>query len=275
MKLILLTILITFSFSKERIVALSPSINEIVYALGAGDEVVGNTKYCTFPKASLSVKKVGGYFNPNLEKIIFLQPTIVIMQQNNLKLSHQLNKLGIKTKVVKIDRLHNIKSSILTIGKIIDKKSEAENIVDDIDKNLDELKSIVSNKKILMVIGHNTSLVKQIFVVGQNLYLNDIINSSGNTNALQSTREGQPILNRENIIATNPDIVILLAPFMEEKDLSAKDLIAPWLELSTNAGKSNQIYIIDKKYAGVPSDRLVLFLKDFKDILNAFSNRQL
>ena len=122
MKLILLTILITFSFSKERIIALSPSINEIVYALGAGDEVVGNTKYCTFPKASLSVNKVGGYFNPNLEKIIFLQPTIVIMQQNNLKLSHQLNKLGIKTKVVKIDRLHNIKSTILTIGKIIYKK---------------------------------------------------------------------------------------------------------------------------------------------------------
>jgi iron complex transport system substrate-binding protein len=43
--------------------------------------------------------------------------------------------------------------------------------------------------------------------------------------------------------------------------------------LSINAAKDKQIYIIDKKYAGVPSDRLVLFLKDFKDILNAFNNR--
>ncbi len=273
MKLIIVVILITFSFSKERIVTLSPSINEIVYALGAGDEVVGNTKYCTFPQASLLVTKVGGYFNPNLEKIIFLKPTIVIMQQNNYKLSLYLNKLGIETKVVKIDRLHNIKSSILTIGELINKKQEAEKIVDDINRSLTAIEGIVSNKKILIVIGHNSSLTKQIFAVGQNLYFNDIINRSGNRNALQSKREGQPILNLENIIATNPDIVILLAPFMKEKKLTPKDLIAPWLELSIDAAKDKQIYIIDKKYAGVPSNRLVLFLKDFKDILNAFNHR--
>jgi len=272
MKIILFFILTLCSFAQQRIIALSPSINEIVYALGAGDDIVGNTEYCTFPKASYSVTKVGGYFNPNLEKILSLQPTVVIMQQNNLKLSLQLNKLGIKTKVVRIDRLHNIKSSILTIGNLINKKSEAQNIVKDIESHLDALKGIVSNKKILIVIGHNTSLVKQIFVVGQNLYFDDIINSSGNHNALQSKRKGQPILNQENIIATNPDIVILLAPFMKEKNLSSKDLIVPWKALPIHAGKEDQIYIIDKKYAGVPSDRLVLFLKDFKDILHAFKN---
>ncbi len=273
MKFILLTILITFSFAKQqRIIALSPSINEIVYALGAGDNVVGNTEYCTFPKASLSVTKVGGFFNPNLEKILSLQPTIVIMQQNNLKLSKQLNKLGIQTKVVKIERLQHIKSTILTIGELIDKSREAKKIVDDINNHLGVLKDIVTHKKILIVIGHNTSLVKQIFVVGQNLYIDDIINVSGNKNALQSNRKGQPILNQENIIATNPDMVILLAPFMKEKGLSSQDLIAPWKALPIHAGKKDQIYIIDGEYAGVPSDRLVLFLKDFKKILHAFKN---
>lgn len=272
MKILLFSIFITFSIAGQRIVTLSPAINEIVYALGAGDKVVGNTEYCTYPKTSSSVTKVGGYFNPNLEKILSLQPTIVIMQQNNLKLGKQLNKLGIKTKIVKIDRLHNIKSSILTLGKLIDKSSEAKNIVDDIESHLAALKGIVTHKKILIVIGHNTSLVKQIFVVGQNLYFDDIINSSGNHNALQSKRKGQPILNQENIIATNPDIVILLAPFMKEKGLTPQDLIAPWKELPIRAGREDQIYIIGKKYAGVPSDRLVLFLKDFKEILNAVKN---
>ena len=272
MRSILLLFLSLHSFANERIVALSPSINEIVYALGAGDEIVGNTEYCTFPEASLSVSKVGGYFNPNLEKILSLEPTIVMMQQNNLKLSKQLRKLGIQTKVVKIDRLHNIKSSILTIGDLIDKKNEAKQIVEDIESHLNALKGIVTDKKILIVIGHNTSLVKQIFVVGQNLYFDDIINSSGNHNALQSKRQGQPILNQENIIATNPDLVILLAPFMKEKGFSSQDLISPWKKLPIRAGKTDQIYIIGEKYAGVPSDRLILFLKDFKEILNAFKN---
>ncbi len=273
MKLILLIILITFSFSKERIIALSPSINEIVFALGAGGNVVGNTEYSTYPQESKRVTKVGGYFSPSLEKIIMLKPSIVIMQENNFKLSKQLNKLNIKTKVVKIDRLNNIKDSILSIGEIIGKSSEAKDIVKDIDSNLNALKGIVSNKKILIVIGHNTTLVKQIFVVGQNLYLNDIIEASGNTNALQSNRKGQPVLNRENIIATNPDIVILLAPFMKEKNLSFEDLVLPWKELPIEASKKEHIYIIDKKYAGVPSNRLVLFLKDFKEILIEFKSK--
>ena len=275
MKLLLLLLLVNFSYANQRIVTLSPSINEIVYALGVGKSVVGNTQYCIYPKESQSVTKVGGYFSPSLEKIVALQPTIVIMQQSSFKLSKRLNSLGIKTKIVKIDRLHNIKSSILTIGEIVHKSKEAQTIVEIINKSLKDLEGIVSNKKILMVIGHNTSLVKQIFVVGQNLYLNDIIEISDNKNALQSNRKGQPVLNQENIIATNPDLVILLAHSMKEKGLSKKDLIEPWEKLPINAGKNSQIYIVDKEYSGIPSHRLILFLKDFKEILLEFANKQL
>ncbi|MCH9739938.1 MAG: helical backbone metal receptor [Epsilonproteobacteria bacterium] len=270
MKIIWIIFLSLSLNATERIIALSPSINEIVFALGLGEQVVGNTEYCTYPKEAKSITKVGGYFKPNLEKIISLKPSIVIMQQHNLKLSQQLNQLGIKTKVVEIDRVHNIKSSILELGELLDKKREAKEIVTNIDNNLTSLKGIVKNKKILIVIGHNTSLIKQIFVAGQNLYFNDIIEASGNQNALQSTQKGQPILNQENIIATNPDIVILLAHSMEEKGLKPSDLINPWKQLPIRAGKTGQIYIIDKEYAGIPSDRLVLFLEDFRNILRSY-----
>ena len=257
----------------ERIIALSPAINEIIYALGAGDEIVGNTEYCRYPFKSLSVPKVGGYFNPNLEKIISLKPTLVIMQKNSLKLSLQLNKLGIETKIIQIDRLQNIRASILELGEILHREKNATKIVSDINQSLESIKSIVKDKKILIVIGHNTSLVKQIFVVGQNLYLNDIINESGNINAFQSKRRGQPILNYENLISTNPDIVILLAHGMKERGLKPNDLIKPWESLPIKASKNHQIYIIDKDYAGIPSNRLVLFLRDFKRILNESKNR--
>jgi len=265
-----------FSFAQEqqpRIVTLSPAVNEIVYALGAGVDVVGNTQYCTYPEASQTVTKVGGYFSPNLEKILSLKPSIVILQQNNTKLALRLNKLHIPTKIIHIDRLPHIKKAILELGVLLDKETKAQSIVSDIDKALADIKDIVKNKKILIIIGHNTELVKQIFVVGQNLYLDDIINASGNVNALQSKRKGQPILNQENIIATNPDIVILLAHSMHQKGLSRSDLIDPWLALPISAKKHKDIYIIDKEYSGIPSDRLVLFLQDFKKILNASTHR--
>lgn len=269
------TILITLIFmlnlyANERIVTLSPSVNEIVFALGKGDKVVGNTEYCKYPKESLSITKVGGYFNPSLEKILSLNPSIVIMQQNNYKLGQKLKQLGLKTKVVKINNLKNIKHSILDIGKTLGKKQIAKKIVSTINQELENIKNITKDKRILVVMGHNTSLASRIFVAGQNLYFDDIINASGNTNALQSKRKGQPILNMENIIATNPDIVILLSHSMHEKGLSRDDLINPWRALPINAGKTDSIYIIDKLYAGIPSDRLALFLRDFQGILNDY-----
>lgn len=258
--------------ANERVIALSPSINEIVFALGAGDKIVGNTTFCDFPKEAVNIPKVGGYFNPSLEKILSLNPTLVIMQENSYKLGEKLQQLGIKTKVVRIDTLSNIRTSILEIGKILEKKDRAEKIVKEIDGELKKLKNITREKKILIVMGHNTSLASRIFVAGQNLYFDDIINESGNKNALQSQRKGQPVLNMENIIACNPDIVILLSHSMKEMGLSRSDLINPWLKLPINAGKTNSVYIIDKTYSGIPSDRLVYFLQDFREILNDYKS---
>jgi len=264
-----------FSFANDRVIALSPSINEIIYALGEGDKIVGNTTFCKYPEDAKSKQKVGGYFSPSLEKIISLRPDIVIMQKSSIKLSKKLNKLGIKTKVVSLDRLETIKNSIKDIGDILNKPEIAKNILDNLEHRIDKIKNIIKNKKILMVIGHNLKLEKRIFIVGQNLYFNDIINLSGNTNAFKSNRKGQPILNMESIIATNPDIVILIAPFTKQKGLTKKDLIKPWLDLPINAKKTKNIYVLDKDYAGIASHRLKFFLEDFKGFLEDVRNKQL
>ena len=269
-KLFLLLAVAVNILAQERIVALSPSVNEIVFALGKGDKIVGNTTYCKYPKESLDITKVGGYFNPSLEKILALNPTIVIMQQNNYKLGKKLQQLHIRTKVIKIDKLSSIKKSILIIGDTLNETNKAKEIIKDINKELQNLKNITKNKKILIVMGHNTSLASRIFVAGQNLYFDDIINASQNINAMQSKRKGQPILNMENIIATNPDIVILLSHSMKEKGLTKAELINPWLELPISAAKTKSIFIIDKLYAGIPSNRLVYFLQDFQEILNDY-----
>jgi iron complex transport system substrate-binding protein len=273
MKLLLALFLTLSLHAKERIITLSPSLNEIVYALDMGKEVVGNTEYCLFPKETLRVPKVGGYFSPSIEKILALNPSIVLMQKNNHKLQRQLNRLNINTKMIQIDTLDTIRDSIIELGKIFQQEENAHRIIHDINSSLASIKNIIKNKKILIVFGHNTSLEKNIFVAGQNLYFDQIITHSGNQNALQSKRKGQPILNMENIIATNPDIVILLAYSLKEKGLTREQLINPWLKLPINASKTNSVYIENKIYAGIPSDRLALFLNDFKTILKNYKER--
>ena len=273
MKLLLILLISVHTLlGDERIITLSPAVNEIVFALNSGNDIVGNTDFSLYPEASVKIPKLGGYFSPNLEKIVALKPSIVIMQQNNHKLSLKLNRLGIKSKIIKIDKLDNIKSAIKEIGKLLHKEREAKEIVDNINQGLKELKGITSNKRILIVFGRNTDLSKQIFVAGQNLYFDEIINESNNTNALHSSRKGQPILNMENIIACNPDIVLLLARCQAD-GVSNDKLIKPWLELPINASKHRAIYINSNIYAGIPSHRLTFFLEDFKTMLENYSKK--
>jgi len=273
MKNILTLFIMTLTLNaEERIIALSPSINEIIFALNAGDSIVANTDYALYPPSSVKLPKVGGYFSPSLEKVVSLKPTLVIMQENNKAFGKKLERLDIKIKVVKIDKLENIKTSILEIGTLLKRTKEAEEIVQNIDTELENIKGIVSNKKILIVFGRNRTLDKQIFVAGQNLYFDEIINESNNTNALHSTRKGQPILNMENIIACNPDIVLLLARCKAD-GMNNEALIKPWLELPISAAKTKSIYINANIYAGIPSDRLVLFLQDFNAMLEDYRDK--
>ena len=119
MKYLLLLLFTINLYSYDRIIALSPSINEIIFALGGGDKIVGNTEYCKYPKEAIAKPKVGGYFSPSLEKMLALKPDMVIMQQSSYKLSRQLEDLGIKTKVAKLKTLDDIKDTVKIIGDVL------------------------------------------------------------------------------------------------------------------------------------------------------------
>jgi len=261
----------TFLSASERIVALSPAINEILFALGKGGEVVGNTTYATYPEAAKKIPKVGGYFSVSLEKIVALKPTLVLMQKNNLALQPKLQQLGIKTAFVRISSLHDLREGILKIGKLTGTGRKAEEIISQIETALQSLQSIVRNKKILIVFGANYDLKKEIFVSGNNLYFNDIIKASGNQNAFEEDTAKQPMISMEGILALNPDIVYILAHDVEER--KSADLIKPWLQLPITAARAKTVYVTTKKYAGMPSQRIVLFIHDFKEVLKDAEGR--
>ena len=259
--------------AEERIVTLSPSINEIVFALGEGKNVVANTKHCDFPDESKDVLKIGGYNNISLEKIIETKPTVVIGQDYDEKLNSNLKALGIKTLIYKTNTLDSIKNTINDLGNYFDKKEKAKELIANIDKELNSINSIVKDKKILIVISPKKSLSNQIYVTGNFLYFEDIIKASGNQNAYNSSNPAQPVVNTEKIINMNPDIVVLLAPFLDGKEGEQKEIINAWKQLPINAAKNDNIYAVDKLYAGIPSQRVAFFIKDFRKILENVRNK--
>ena len=265
--LLLLFIFLVNLFGAERIVTLSPSINEIVYALGMGENVVANTKYCSFPEESKKVTKVGGYATISLEKILLANPSVVISQDYDEKLLSNLKSLNIKTLTFQTNRVENINNTIITLGEYFNKEDRAKELVLSINNSLDSLKNIVKDKKILVVISPKKTLSNQIYVSGNYLYFEDIIKASGNINAFQSTSKSQPVVNTEKIINMNPDVIVLLAPFFDGKTEELNEVKKLWLDLPINAAKNKDVYAVDKLYAGIPSQRVVYFIEDFKKIL--------
>ena len=272
-KILFILILCINLLGDERIVTLSPSINEIVYAVGEGQNVVANTKHCDFPEESKSVPKIGGYNDISLEKILDVKPTIVIGQDYDEKLIQNLKSLNIKVLSYKTNTIENIKNTILELGILFKKEEKSKEMISRIDDSLNSLKSIVENKKILIVISPKDSLSNQIYVTGNFLYFEDIIKASGNKNAYNSTNSAQPVVNTEKIINMNPDIIVLLAPFYDGKTAELNQLKDIWKTLPINAAKQNNIYAVDKLYAGIPSQRVEFFINDFRKILEDVRNK--
>ncbi|WP_108061138.1 ABC transporter substrate-binding protein [Poseidonibacter lekithochrous] len=262
-------------FGEQRIITLSPSINEIVFALGEGKNIVANTQYSDYPEESKSIPKVGGYATISLEKIIAYKPTVVITQNYDEKLLRNLKALGINTLIFKTDTISSIKKTITTLGKYFKRDEKANELVKTIDESLSSLSNIVKNKKILTVIGPRKNLNNQIYIAGNNLYFEDVLKASNNKNAYYSDSTNQPVVNSEKIINMNPDIIVLLSPFLDGKIEEQERLKTLWQTLPVNASINKNIYIIDKTYSGIPSHRVIYFIRDFKKILNNVRDKQL
>ncbi|WP_419677435.1 ABC transporter substrate-binding protein [Aliarcobacter lanthieri] len=274
-KLLLSFLFCTYLLSYERIITLSPSVNEIVYALDLGHKVVANTEFCDYPQESKKVQKVGGYGNVSLEKVVLLNPDIIITHDFDEKLNKNLEKLGFELKVYSTKTMKDIQYTITDLGEVFEQRKKANELNNKINEALNSLKNIVTNQKILIVISPQNTLSNQIYVAGNYVYFEDIIKQSQNENAYFSNSKAQPVLNTEKIIKLNPDIIVLLSPFLEDKKNEEEKIIKLWETLPINASKNKNIYSISKEYAGIPSNRVEYFIEDFKKILEDVRDKKL
>jgi iron complex transport system substrate-binding protein len=183
--------------------------------------------------------------------------------------------LGIKTFIYKTNKISSIKNTINDLGVFFKQEEKAKELNLNIENALASIDSIVKDQKILIVISPQKSLSNQIYVTGNFLYFEDIIKASGNQNAFYSRNQAQPVVNTEKVIGMNPDIIVLLTPFLEDKLQEQQEIINAWKQLPINASKNDNIYTVDKLYAGIPSHRIEYFIKDFKKILENVRNKQL
>jgi iron complex transport system substrate-binding protein len=248
----------------SRIISLAPSNTEIVFALGAGSRLVGDTSFCDFPPEAKKLEHIGDITNPNLEQIIRLSPELVLAGN---KLSADtiaiLENMKIPVAITEGTSINEVYNSILEIGKMTGKKDEATALVQSMEKKVAEITARVKDsprKRCYYIVSFGDY---GNWTCGPGSFLHEMIELAGGDNTGAVIGKPWGLFQMEKLIALDPEILLAgkySGPMAQLKDEPG------FREL--NSVKSGRIAVLDDDLTGRPGPRLVLGLEQIATVLH-------
>jgi iron complex transport system substrate-binding protein len=191
----------------NRVVSLSPSTSEALFAIGAGDTVVGRSRYCDYPPEILRVPEVGGYVDPSFEVILSLRPDLVTGGRgpSGRDVADKFSARGIATYFPETESFAQIDEMILGLGARTGHANQADAVVQGIHAREDEVAhaaSALPRARTLLVFG-----LEPIVVAGPDSFADEMVRRAGGENVVKAGGH-YPTLGIERVIALDPDVVV-------------------------------------------------------------------
>jgi len=248
-----------------RIVAMAPNVAEILYAIGLSNEVVGVSRFTTYPPDARNKPVVGGLYDPNWERIVALQPDRVIGLKTQSEIAGQLKLLDIDFLGVSHEHIDEILQSILTIGKACGAEVEAQRIFQTLENSLYQLQQRnasfvdppMDRPRVLVCVGHDEHL-SRLYIAARRTFYDELIERAGGVNACVETTIKYPEISTEGLAAMRPDVVIDIFPTLGKNRENISRIWTPFCK---------KVTIISNDYASIPGTRFVLLLEDFANAI--------
>ncbi|MFN7974223.1 MAG: cobalamin-binding protein [Acidobacteriota bacterium] len=193
----------------RRVVCLAPSVTEILFALGAGDMLVGRDKFSDAPEAALAVPIVGSDLEPSHERILGLKPDVVFTATtaNRQETAEDLERYGVPVFVTKTMSLADLRGTIVHVGAIVGKTPEAAKLVASIDEGLAKIRAErekLPRVKTLIVVWN-----EPLMVVGPGSYTTEILEAAGGENVASDGSPGYPQYALERVLRAAPQVIVV------------------------------------------------------------------
>ena len=257
----------------QRIVSLVPSITETLFAIGAGDRVVGVSRFCDFPPQVLALPKVGGLVDRSFEAIAALRPDAIVGMPEGTDSFKKLQALGPKVVIVKQESIEDIYASVLTLGEVFGTVPQAQKLERELRNAVDEIKLRVGTlprPTVLVSLGgeRGTAELLSTLIAGKGTYLDELVTAAGGINVYQGSVP-YPNVSAEGVIAMNPDVVLELLPEGQKSGPTVEQVLAAWAKVpQIRAVKNNRVHVLRAEYTVNPGPRFVLTLKDIAQLLH-------
>ncbi len=259
---------VTLNKVPDRIVSLAPSSTEILFAIGAGDRVVGVTEQCNYPKDAETRTRIGGVASVSIEEVIALRPDLVLgCRMNGKDTFERLQGLGIPVVGLDARNIDGVFADIMLVGKLTGEEANASALVSDMKKRIDTIKARTVNIKQRPRVFYD---IGDFWTAGDGTFLNEMIEIAGGDN-IAADKDGYYQMSLEELIDKNPQVIICdsgmggMSPAYEE--IMNDDRLK-----IVDAVKNNRVYLIDGDLIDRPGPRIVdaveiiySYLSDFFD----------
>ena len=252
----------------EKIVAITAADCEILYALGAGNTVVGRGEYCDYPAEVESVPSVQSGSDTNIEQIVALKPDVVIMStmaQTEEQIA-SLENAGIQVVVSEAKTINDVYTAITLIGTVAGKNDEAKTIIGTMKKAFEDIKARVQSDGTKTVYFEISPLEYGLWASGTGTFMDEIGIMLGLSNIFADF-ESWAQVSEEQVIQRNPDYIITTTMSFEGSQDPVDEVMGRQGWGDTTAIKNGSVYNADSDAITRPGPRLADAAKELYDFV--------
>ena len=244
---------VTLPTKIDRIVSLAPNLTEIVYAVGAGDRLVGRTSYCDYPPQAKTVTEVGDTLHPSVERIIALKPQVVLVSTASQleNFTRQLDEQKIAVYVTNPQSLDQVFDAIEELGQLFGTADVTARLLSELRRRATAVEIAIAPLKPVRVFYQVSD--QPLYTIGRDAYLTDLVKRAGGISVTADVPTAFPRFSDEAALASKPDAIIL--PTGGSMG-NANSTVAPALKTSP-AAVNNRVYKINDDLLSRPGPRLV------------------
>ena len=240
----------------ERIISLSPSNTEIVFALGLGDKVVGVTDYCNYPPEAADKDKVGGFDDPNIEVILTLEPDLVLAGSLHEEVVARLEERDIPVLVMEPQTVNQVFEAVRLVGAAAGVKETAETVVSEIEQQIDSVREkLAALKDEEKVTVYYELWYDPPMSIGNRTFIHEVITAAGGKNIFLDVEDNYPTVSPEAVAEKNPRVILYPDDHGTAEMVSDQYYARPgWAEIA--ALKDKRIYGVNSDLFNRPGPRV-------------------
>jgi iron complex transport system substrate-binding protein len=255
-----------------RIISLTPSTTEILHGVGAFERVVAVSDYCSYPPGVSKLPRVGGWNNPNMEQIASLRPDLVIFSDAQAQfVKDKVEAAGIKTLSVPSQTLEDAFTAITLVGRATGDEAAAERLLQQTRASVETIRLATARlprRRVLCVVDRVPGTLRDLYTAGGDSFIAQLIRVAGGEPVSPPTREGWGKMQKEAVVALDPDVILDLMMQKEAGSL-AEDTLAVWKELpGLRAVRDGRVYPVRDETVLHPSQLVGDSARKFAELIH-------